>query len=258
MDASNLLKPALASGTIRCIGSTTYKEYRNYFEKDRALVRRFQKIDVNEPTIEDSIKILQRPQALLRAAPQGPLHRRRDQGRGRAVASLHRRPQAARQGDRRDRRDRRGADAGAGKQAAQDDHREGGRGLHRDDGAHPAEERVARRPRGAEEPRPRPEDGRVRPGRRDRGAGLGDQAGPRRPARAGEADRLLSVLRPDRRRQDRGRAPAGAHAGHRDHPLRHVRIHGAAHRVAADRRAAGLCRLRPGRAADRRDRPASA
>src|SRR6266851_2599423 len=58
MDASNLLKPALAGGVIRCIGSTTYKEYRNYFEKDRALVRRFQKIDVNEPSIEDSIKIL--------------------------------------------------------------------------------------------------------------------------------------------------------------------------------------------------------
>src|ERR687883_448855 len=58
MDASNLLKPALAGGVIRCIGSTTYKEYRNYFEKDRALVRRFQKIDINEPTIEDSIKIL--------------------------------------------------------------------------------------------------------------------------------------------------------------------------------------------------------
>jgi ATP-dependent Clp protease ATP-binding subunit ClpA len=58
MDASNLLKPALASGTVRCIGSTTYKEFRNYFEKDRALVRRFQKIDVNEPTLEDSVKIL--------------------------------------------------------------------------------------------------------------------------------------------------------------------------------------------------------
>jgi ATP-dependent Clp protease ATP-binding subunit ClpA len=58
MDASNLLKPALASGALRCIGSTTYKEYRSYFEKDRALVRRFQKIDVNEPSIEDSIKIL--------------------------------------------------------------------------------------------------------------------------------------------------------------------------------------------------------
>jgi ATP-dependent Clp protease ATP-binding subunit ClpA len=59
LDASYLLKPALASGTLRCIGSTTYKEYRTYFEKDRALVRRFQKIDVNEPSIEDTIKILQ-------------------------------------------------------------------------------------------------------------------------------------------------------------------------------------------------------
>ncbi len=58
MDASNLLKPALQSGGLRCIGSTTYKEYRGYFEKDRALVRRFQKIDVNEPSIDDSIKIL--------------------------------------------------------------------------------------------------------------------------------------------------------------------------------------------------------
>ena len=58
MDASNLLKPALASGTLRCIGSTTYKEFRNYFEKDRALVRRFQKIDINEPSVEDTVKIL--------------------------------------------------------------------------------------------------------------------------------------------------------------------------------------------------------
>jgi ATP-dependent Clp protease ATP-binding subunit ClpA len=58
MDASNLLKPALANGSLRCIGSTTYKEYRTHFEKDRALVRRFQKIDVNEPSVEDAIKIL--------------------------------------------------------------------------------------------------------------------------------------------------------------------------------------------------------
>jgi len=58
MDASNLLKPALQSGGMRCIGSTTYKEYRSYFEKDRALLRRFQKIDVNEPSIPDAIKIL--------------------------------------------------------------------------------------------------------------------------------------------------------------------------------------------------------
>jgi ATP-dependent Clp protease ATP-binding subunit ClpA len=58
MDASNLLKPALQSGTLRCIGSTTYKEYRQHFEKDRALVRRFQKIDVAEPTVPDAVEIL--------------------------------------------------------------------------------------------------------------------------------------------------------------------------------------------------------
>jgi ATP-dependent Clp protease ATP-binding subunit ClpA len=58
MDASNLLKPSLASGSLRCVGSTTYKEFRNHFEKDRALVRRFQKIDVVEPSVDDTIKIL--------------------------------------------------------------------------------------------------------------------------------------------------------------------------------------------------------
>lgn len=58
MDASNLLKPSLANGALRCIGSTTYKEYRGHFEKDRALVRRFQKIDVKEPSIDDAVKIL--------------------------------------------------------------------------------------------------------------------------------------------------------------------------------------------------------
>ena len=59
MDASNLLKPALASGSIRCIGSTTYKEYRRVFEKDRALVRRFQKIDIPEPSVPDAIEIME-------------------------------------------------------------------------------------------------------------------------------------------------------------------------------------------------------
>jgi len=59
MDASNLLKPALASGELKCIGSTTYEEYRNYFEKDRALSRRFQKIDVEEPSVNETISILE-------------------------------------------------------------------------------------------------------------------------------------------------------------------------------------------------------
>ncbi|APX89255.1 ATP-dependent Clp protease ATP-binding subunit ClpA [Brevirhabdus pacifica] len=58
MDASNLLKPALQGGKLRCMGSTTYKEFRQHFEKDRALSRRFQKIDVNEPSVDDTIKIL--------------------------------------------------------------------------------------------------------------------------------------------------------------------------------------------------------
>ena len=58
MDASNLLKPSLSNGSLRCIGSTTYKEYRNHFEKDRALVRRFQKIDVYEPTLDEATEIL--------------------------------------------------------------------------------------------------------------------------------------------------------------------------------------------------------
>jgi ATP-dependent Clp protease ATP-binding subunit ClpA len=59
MDASNLLKPALANGRLRCVGSTTFQEFRQHFEKDRALARRFQRVEVNEPSVEDTIKILQ-------------------------------------------------------------------------------------------------------------------------------------------------------------------------------------------------------
>jgi len=59
MDVANLLKPALARGEIRCIGATTYEEYKNHFEKDKALNRRFQKIDIKEPSIEDTVKILE-------------------------------------------------------------------------------------------------------------------------------------------------------------------------------------------------------
>jgi len=59
MDASNLLKPSLGDGSLRCIGSTTYKEFKNYFEKDRALVRRFQKIDIKEPSKDETIRILE-------------------------------------------------------------------------------------------------------------------------------------------------------------------------------------------------------
>ena len=139
MDASNLLKPALSSGAIRCIGSTTYKEFRNHFEKDRALLRRFQKIDVNEPTVEDTIKIL----AGLRSSFEEHHNVRYTpdaiKSRGRAVGALHPRPQAARQGDRRDRRGRRDADAGAAVAAQEGDHHQGDRGGRRDHGADPAQ-----------------------------------------------------------------------------------------------------------------------
>ena len=74
MDASNMLKPALQSGTLRCMGSTTYKEYRNYFEKDRALARRFQKIDVVEPTVSDAIKILKGLKPYYEEFHKNPLH----------------------------------------------------------------------------------------------------------------------------------------------------------------------------------------
>jgi ATP-dependent Clp protease ATP-binding subunit ClpA len=70
MDASNLLKPLLASGDLRCIGSTTYQEYRGIFEKDRALARRFQKIDVPEPSVEDTVKILEGLRARFEAHHQ--------------------------------------------------------------------------------------------------------------------------------------------------------------------------------------------
>src|SRR4029077_7746302 len=58
MDASNILKPALAAGDLRCIGSTTFSEYKAAFERDRALARRFQKIEINEPTIDETFQIL--------------------------------------------------------------------------------------------------------------------------------------------------------------------------------------------------------
>ena len=65
MDASNLIKPALANGELRCIGSTTYNEYRGIFEKDHALARRFQKIDITEPSVQDTVDILRGPKVPL-------------------------------------------------------------------------------------------------------------------------------------------------------------------------------------------------
>ena len=198
------------------------------------------------------------PQAVLRVLSQAQVHQRGGEGGGRTVRALHPRPQAARQGDRRDRRVRRGADAAARKQAQEDDRHQGDRDDDRHHGAHPAKDRVEGRRRGAAASRPDAQDHGVRPGQGDRGALDLDQACPRGTARAGEADRLLPVLRSDRRRQDRGGEATRQEPRRGADPLRHVGVHGAPHRLAADRRASGLRRLRPGRPADRRRRPASA
>ena len=117
MDASNLIKPALANGELRCIGSTTYQEYRGIFEKDHALTRRFQKIDVVEPTVPETIEILRGLQARVRGAPRHQVRRRRAQGGGGAVGPAHQRPAPAGQGHRRDRRGRRAPAAEAARPA---------------------------------------------------------------------------------------------------------------------------------------------
>ena len=197
MDASNLLKPALQSGTLRCIGSTTYKEYRQHFEKDRALVRRFQKIDVNEPSVPDAIEILKGPEALFRGLPPRPLHAAGDQVRGRAVGQIHSRPQAARQGHRRDRRDRRLADAAARAAAAEDHRRQGGRVDHRHHGAHPAEDGVEVRRRGAARHRSGSEAGGVRPGSR-RSRRLPPRSSSAAPACASPRSRSAATCSPAR------------------------------------------------------------
>ena len=104
IDASNIIKPALARGELQCIGATTLNEYRKHIENDSALERRFQPVMVDEPTVEETIEILQGPARPLRGASQGADHRRGARGRRRALRPVHHRPVPAGQGDRPDRR----------------------------------------------------------------------------------------------------------------------------------------------------------
>jgi ATP-dependent Clp protease ATP-binding subunit ClpB len=107
IDASNMLKPALARGELRAIGATTLNEYRKYIEKDAALERRFQIVYVGEPNVEDTIAILRGLKDRYEAAPQRAHQGRGHRRRGHALASLHQRPLPARQGHRSRRRSRR-------------------------------------------------------------------------------------------------------------------------------------------------------
>jgi ATP-dependent Clp protease ATP-binding subunit ClpA len=113
MDASNLLKPALSGGSDPLHRLDDLQGVPQPLREDRALLRRFQKIDVNEPSVEDTIKIRNGLKPAFEKAPPRQLHADAIKSGGRAVGALHQRPQAARQGDRRDRRESVGADAGA-------------------------------------------------------------------------------------------------------------------------------------------------
>jgi hypothetical protein len=241
MDASNLLKPALSGGTIRCIGSTTYKEFRNHFEKDRALLRRFQKIDVNEPTIEDTIKILTGLRTAFEAHHNVKYTARRDQGGGRAFGALHQRPQAARQGDRRDRRGRRDADAGAAFQAQEDHHPKEIEQVIATMARIPPKT-VSATTRPCSPPRAGSEARRLRAGQGDRGAAPRSSSAARVCAiRTSRSATICSPARPASARP-KWRA-ARDFAGHPAPALRHVGIYGAALGQPPDRCASGLCRL---------------
>ena len=142
MDASNLIKPVLTNGEMRCIGSTTYQEYRGIFEKDHALARRFQKIDVVEPTRVGDRGDPHGSEDPLRGSPRREVHRRCAEGGRRAGRAPHQRAASARQGDRRGRRGRR-AHAAEARRRARDDRRSAAhRGRGRAHGAHPGEERL--------------------------------------------------------------------------------------------------------------------
>ena len=211
MDASNLLKPALAGGTLRCIGSTTYKEYRNYFEKDRALVRRFQKIDVNEPSIEDTIKILQG------LKPYYEKHHKVRYTAEAISAAVELSPRYINDRKLPDKAIDVIDEVGAAQMLLPENKRrktitaKDVEAVRREDRPHPAEERVARRQGGAAEPRARPEDDGVRPGQGDRGAGRRRSSWPA-PACASRRSRSAPTCSPARPASARPRSRASSPA----------------------------------------------
>ena len=258
MDASNLIKPLLANGELRCIGSTTYTEFRGIFEKDHALARRFQKIDVTEPSVAETVEILRglktrfeehhsieySDDALRAAAELSAKHINDRHLPDKAIDVI----------------DEAGANCRLQPESARprivdvDSHPE----HRRENRAHSAEERLGVGSRRAAQHRARPKARDFRPGSCDRGARGRDQDGAVGLGRRAAPRRLVPVLRPHRRRQDGGDAAARADARRRARAVRHVRVHGATYGLAPDRRAAGLRRVRPGWLADGGHHQASA
>ena len=258
LDASNLLKPALSSGQLKCIGATTYNEYRGIFEKDHALSRRFQKIDVNEPSVEETVAILK------------GLKTRFEQHHGvkySATAITSAAELSARYINDRHLPDKAIDvidEAGAAQRILPKSKQK------KVIGKTEIEEIIAKIARIPSQHVSSDDRAALKNLDRDLKAVVFGQdkaiealATAIKMSRSGlgnphKADRQLPLLRPDRRRQDRSRAPARLLHGHRAAPLRHVRIHGAPCRLAPDRRAARLCRLRPGRPAHRGHHQAAA
>ncbi len=258
MDASNLIKPALANGELRCIGSTTYQEYRGIFEKDHALTRRFQKIDVVEPTVPETIEILH------------GLRARFEEHHG--VKYADDALKAAAELSARHINDRHLPDkaidvideAGARQRLKPLDQRAEFVTVEQ---IEDVVARIARIP-----PKTVSSNDRDVLKNLERNLKLviygQDKAidtlsSSIKMARSGLGDQRKPVgsflfAGPDGRRQDGSHATARADARRRTRALRHVGVHGAAHGVAADRRASGLRRFRPGRPADRSDHQASA
>ncbi len=258
MDASNLIKPVLANGELRCIGSTTYNEYRGIFEKDHALARRFQKIDVTEPSVDETVEILRglksrfeehhgisySDEALRAAVELSSRHINDRHLPDKAIDVI----------------DEAGAYCRLQPEATRPK-------VVDVDLIQNIVAKIARIPpknvsaSDRDVLRHLERDLKLVIFGQDRAIGalgVGDQDGALGPRRRAQARRLVPVLGPDRRRQDRGHAPARDDDGRRADPLRHVGVHGAAYGLAPDRRAAGLCRFRSGRLAHRSDHEAPA
>ncbi len=258
MDASNLIKPALANGELRCIGSTTYNEYRGIFEKDHALARRFQKIDISEPSVQDTVDILRG----LKSRYEEHHGIKYEDDALQAAAEL-----AARHINDRHMPDKAidvVDEAGANLRLQPVENRGASVTVTQIENV---VARIARIPPKnvsmsdrdvLRESGAQFEAHDFRAGQGDRGLVRRDQDVEVGAWRSAQARGLVPVLGPDGRRQDRGHAAAGHCDGRRVRALRHVGVHGAPHRVAPHRRASRLRGLRPGRPAHRSDFQASA
>ena len=258
MDASNLLKPLLTSGLIRCMGSTTYQEFRGIFDKDRALSRRFQKIDIVEPDIDDTYQILKG----LKSRFEDHYQLRFTDKALRSASEL-----AAKYITDRFMPDKAIDvidEAGAAQQLLPAKRRK------KSIGAGDVERVVAKIARipstqvsSSDKEALKDLDAKLKLVVFGQDEAIGQLASSIKLSRAGlqgrgKAGRLVPVRRPHRCGQDGSLPAARHHHGGGALALRHVRIHGAAHRLPADRRAPGIHRLRPGRAFDRGGHQASA